>query len=243
VPIAAVLLLAGVYLLTPLSRLELPAPHGGYLDAHAWILGVGAGGSGVFVSRELARSSTFNAYLDSFGVTRADLERHGDGLIARRMNTLLAGSRHVRSAVVLAVDGVVRDDRIDHAATWLHVPNDYVAGLADEHPQLEFGASIHPRRSDWQRRLNRARRRGARLVYWLPSLMDSVIRQVVDASGKIEAEGGNPVLLVSSSIRLFLSRLLRGRMNNFYILAYEEIPPSKSIRVVATIGSGQAGRT
>ncbi|MEQ8516423.1 MAG: FHIPEP family type III secretion protein, partial [Chromatocurvus sp.] len=75
-----------------------------------------------------------------------------------------------------------------------------------------------------------------------PSLMDSVIRQVVDASGKIEADGNNPVLLVSSGIRLFLSRLLRGRMNNFYILAYEEIPPSKSIRVVATIGSGQAAR-
>ena len=75
-----------------------------------------------------------------------------------------------------------------------------------------------------------------------PSLVDSVIRQVVDASGKIEAEGNNPVLLVSSGIRRFLSRLLRGRMNNFYILAYEEIPPSKSIRVVATIGSGQSAQ-
>ena len=75
-----------------------------------------------------------------------------------------------------------------------------------------------------------------------PSLMDNVIQQVVEASGKLEAEGNNPVLLVSSGIRLFLSRLLRGRMNNFYILAYEEIPPSKSIRVVATIGSGQSAR-
>ena len=74
-----------------------------------------------------------------------------------------------------------------------------------------------------------------------PSLMDAVIQQVLEASGKMEAEGRNPVLLVASSVRLFLSRLLRGRMSNFYILAYEEVPPTKSIRVVATIGSGPAG--
>ncbi|MEO0436810.1 MAG: flagellar biosynthesis protein FlhA [Pseudomonadota bacterium] len=71
-----------------------------------------------------------------------------------------------------------------------------------------------------------------------PNLMDSVIQQVMQASAKLEAEGNNPVLLVATNIRLFLSRLLRGRMANFYILAYEEIPPNKSIRVVATIGSG-----
>jgi len=72
-----------------------------------------------------------------------------------------------------------------------------------------------------------------------PSLMESVITQVIQASGRIEAEGKNPVLLVASNIRLFLSRLLRGRMGNFYILGYEEIPASKNIKVVATIGSGQ----
>jgi len=72
-----------------------------------------------------------------------------------------------------------------------------------------------------------------------PSLMESVITQVIQASGRIEAEGKSPVLLVASNIRLFLSRLLRGRMGNFYILGYEEIPASKNIKVVATIGSGQ----
>lgn len=76
-----------------------------------------------------------------------------------------------------------------------------------------------------------------------PSLMDAVIQQVIQASGKLEADGHNPVLLVASNIRLFLSRLLKGRMSNFYILAYEEIPPTKSIRVVATIGSTPDGNT
>lgn len=72
-----------------------------------------------------------------------------------------------------------------------------------------------------------------------PSLMESVIGQVIQAAARIEAEGKSPVLLVASNIRLFLSRLLRGRMGNFYILGYEEIPASKNIKVVATVGSGQ----
>ena len=71
-----------------------------------------------------------------------------------------------------------------------------------------------------------------------PTLVDRMIRQIVDGSRKLEAEGRNPVLLVSTALRAFLARLLRGRMDNFYILAYEEIPPSKSIRVVATVGNG-----
>jgi len=72
-----------------------------------------------------------------------------------------------------------------------------------------------------------------------PALVENVIGQIVAASGKIEAQGKNPVLLVASQVRLFLSRLLRGRIGNFYILAYEEIPASKNIKVVATIGNNQ----
>jgi len=73
-----------------------------------------------------------------------------------------------------------------------------------------------------------------------PSLMETVIAQVVAASQKIEAQGNNPVLLVGSPVRLFLSRLLRSRIGNFYILAYEEVPANKNIKVVTTIGNAQA---
>jgi flagellar biosynthesis protein FlhA len=63
-----------------------------------------------------------------------------------------------------------------------------------------------------------------------------MVRGIGEASGKMEAEGASPVLLVSGIIRGFLSKLLRGRMSNFYILAYEEIPGDKNIRVVTTVG-------
>ena len=72
-----------------------------------------------------------------------------------------------------------------------------------------------------------------------PNLLDNLVRSIGDAAGRMEGEGSSPVLLVSGIIRSFLSRLLRGRMNNFYILAYEEIPSDKSIRVVTTVGGNQ----
>lgn len=73
-----------------------------------------------------------------------------------------------------------------------------------------------------------------------PALMERVINQIITGAEKIEADGKTPVVLVASNIRLFLARLLGSRINNFYTLAYEEIPASKNIKVVATIGSGQA---
>ena len=73
-----------------------------------------------------------------------------------------------------------------------------------------------------------------------PNLLDTVVTGIGEGSGKMEAEGASPVLLVSGAIRAFLARLLRGRMANFYILAYDEIPADKNIRVVTTVGKQSA---
>ena len=69
-----------------------------------------------------------------------------------------------------------------------------------------------------------------------PSLVELMIEQVSDAASFFESQGKNSVLLVSKEIRLFLSRLLRGRMDNFYILAYEEAPSNKRIKIERRIG-------
>jgi flagellar biosynthesis protein FlhA len=73
-----------------------------------------------------------------------------------------------------------------------------------------------------------------------PNLVDRVITGIGEATSKMEAEGASPVLLVSGIIRGFLANLLKGRMANFYILAYDEIPADKNIRVVTTIGKQAA---
>lgn len=73
-----------------------------------------------------------------------------------------------------------------------------------------------------------------------PNLLDTVVTGIGEGSSKMETEGASPVLLVSGAIRGFLARLLRGRMANFYILAYDEIPADKNIRVVTTVGKQTA---
>ena len=171
IPVAVLLLLVGVYLLTPRATLEIPEAPVGYLDAHAHIAGIGAGGSGCFLHPDLRDSFRFMFYLRAFGVTEGELEQHGDELIARRMNRMIAESRYVRSAVVLALDGVVRDDEIDRDATQVYVPNAFVSQLAKEYPHLEYGASVNPEWSDWRERLQQAKRDGALLVKWLPAIM------------------------------------------------------------------------
>ncbi|MCP4626607.1 MAG: metal-dependent hydrolase, partial [bacterium] len=47
---------------------------------HCHTAGIGAGGSGCFISRDLQESWKFAVYLKSFGVTLEDLKREGDGL-------------------------------------------------------------------------------------------------------------------------------------------------------------------
>lgn len=172
-PVVLLVLVAGGYLLTPQASLEeLDPPRRGYLDAHAHIAGIGAGGSGCYVHPDLADSLKFDFYLRGFGVTREALETHGDGIVARRLNSMVSASRYVGRAVVLALDGVVRDDAIDRSATQIYVPNEFVARMARRYPNLEFGASVHPDRSDWRQRLIDAERSGALLVKWLPAIMN-----------------------------------------------------------------------
>ena len=148
-----------------------PLPVAPFLDMHCHVAGLGAGGSGCFVSERLRRSWKVGFYFRSFGVSRRELEQRGDALCADRLSTMLGQSRHVGRAVVLALDGAV-DDRgnLDAARTEFYVPNEFVAALAARHTNLLFGASVNPYRPDALARLDRAAADHAVLVKWLPSI-------------------------------------------------------------------------
>lgn len=171
-PLLVSVLLAGIYLLTPQASLDTDAPGVGYLDAHAHIAGIGAGGSGCFVHPDLLDSYKFAFYLHGFDVSQDELEQHGDEVLIKRLDRSIAESRYVDKAIILALDGVIRDDRIDRSATQVYVPNEFVSTMAKKYPHIEYGASINPNRSDWRERLYRAKRNGALLVKWLPAIMD-----------------------------------------------------------------------
>ncbi|MDM3870975.1 flagellar biosynthesis protein FlhA [Porticoccus sp. W117] len=69
-----------------------------------------------------------------------------------------------------------------------------------------------------------------------PGLAESMMRQINANSRRQEAAGQEPVLLVSSPLRLWLSRLLRGNAPSLHVLAYDEIPANKRVKVTASVG-------
>ena len=145
----------------------------GILDMHCHVAGIGAGGSGCFVSPKLRDSWKFGIYLRAFGVSRNEMEEKGDGLVVDRISELLAQSKYVRRAVVLALDGVVgADGQLDTNRTEVYVPNEFVAAGVARHTNLLFGASINPYRKDALERLDWAKSHGAVLVKWIPSIME-----------------------------------------------------------------------
>jgi hypothetical protein len=141
------------------------------IDIHCHTAGIGAGGSGCFVSRSLRRSFRYRFYLKAFGVTEQELLAAGDGLIIQRISRTLARSRRVSAAVILAMDGMVDNDgELDETGTEIYIPNEFVAGEVRRYQNLLFGASVNPLRHDALRRLEEAAADGAVLLKWLPPI-------------------------------------------------------------------------
>lgn len=150
-----------------------PLPPPPIIDLHAHVAGIGSGGSGCFVSPEMASSWKFGVYLAAFGVTREELHARGDDVLLDRLAAQVAGASNVHAAVILALDGWIDEKgELDRQRTQVYVPNDFVARGVMRHPCLRFGASIHPRRPDAIARLDDAAARGAVLVKWIPSTMN-----------------------------------------------------------------------
>ncbi len=143
------------------------------VDIHCHIAGIGAGGSGCFVSPALRNSWKYHLYLLAFGVTEAELASQGDALVIRRLSEGLASSHRVAGAVLLAMDGVI-DSRgeLDEKRTEIYIPNEFAAREIRRYPNLLFGASINPYRRDALDRLDKAKADGAVLVKWLPSIQN-----------------------------------------------------------------------
>ncbi len=142
------------------------------LDVHCHTAGIGAGGSGCFVSRELEQSYKFGIYLKAFGVTREQLAREGDALIVRRISEQLSTSTKVGQSIVLALDGVVNEaGELDRTNTQAYVPNEFVATETAKFTNLLWGASINPYRKDALAQLDWAAAHGAKLIKWIPSTM------------------------------------------------------------------------
>lgn len=141
------------------------------IDIHCHTAGIGAGGSGCFISPALRNSLRYRFFIRAFGVTQQELEQHGDRLVLERLSRCLAASRSVDQAVILAMDGIIdTDGGLDRERTELYIPNDFLVRELRHYPNLLYGASINPYRQDAVERLEQAATEGAVLLKWLPSI-------------------------------------------------------------------------
>jgi len=139
---------------------------------HVHTAGIGAGDSGCFISKQMESSWKLSIYLKSFGTTRQELQQKGDAHVIQLISQQLSGSKHVGQAILLAMDGVVDEKgELDKSRTEIYVPNAFIARETAKTTNLLFGASINPLRKDALAQLDWAATNGARLVKWIPSIM------------------------------------------------------------------------
>jgi flagellar biosynthesis protein FlhA len=69
-----------------------------------------------------------------------------------------------------------------------------------------------------------------------PGLAEQMHQSLEESAQKMEMEGQTAVLLVSSYIRPWLSRFVRHSISGLHVLAYNEIPADRKIKVVSTVG-------
>ena len=69
-----------------------------------------------------------------------------------------------------------------------------------------------------------------------PGLAEQMHQSLEESAQRMEMEGQSAVLLVSSFIRPWLARFVRHSIPGLHVLAYNEIPQDRQIRVVSTVG-------
>ncbi|HEV3262767.1 MAG TPA: amidohydrolase family protein [Gemmataceae bacterium] len=136
------------------------------IDCHVHVVATTPGHGSL--SRRLLKKRALRFIRRRLGLTGDDGEPLERGAEAKLVETI-DGAEMLDAVVVLAFDAVHdRDGKLDRDNTHLYVTNDYVWELAQRHPKVLFGASVHPYRNDAVAELERCVARGAVLVKWLP---------------------------------------------------------------------------
>jgi hypothetical protein len=141
------------------------------VDVHAHLAGLGAGGSGCWLSPKFARRWSFRILRRLIGITDRQMRTTADADWAARLAERVRGSG-LDAAVALGFDGVYdASGRLDEARSQMIVPPSWVMRVCREHPQLIPGPAVNPHRADAMERLEECIDGGAALIKWLPSAM------------------------------------------------------------------------
>ncbi|OUS10643.1 flagellar biosynthesis protein FlhA, partial [Gammaproteobacteria bacterium 54_18_T64] len=69
-----------------------------------------------------------------------------------------------------------------------------------------------------------------------PGLADNMLQQIGRSAQVQATQGQTPVLLVATALRTWLSNLVRAANPGLHVLSYDEIPPSKQLKVIHSVG-------
>ncbi|MHB8811851.1 MAG: flagellar biosynthesis protein FlhA [Steroidobacteraceae bacterium] len=104
-----------------------------------------------------------------------------------------------------------------------------IAGIAAELPVITF-------EPDLERLLSSSLNASSASPGLEPGLAERLQQRVAEASRRREASGEAPVLLVPPPLRAQMSRFLRAALPNLHVLAWNEIPDNRKVRVVTAVG-------
>ncbi len=105
-----------------------------------------------------------------------------------------------------------------------------INGLADELAVITLDYSL-------EQILQRSLESGAEATGAIePGLANRLMQSLRDAHEKQERAGQPSVLLVSAGLREFMARFVRHGIKGMHVLSYAEVPDSKQIRIVASVG-------
>ena len=144
-------------------------------DTHVHLVGLGAGGTGCWINREMQshlhplKRLQYDVYTSALGMDNAET---ADADYVARLLELQRQANPEGKLLLMAFDQQVGEDgeeRPVHSS--FYTPNDYALDVASRHEELVACASIHPYRHDALDRLDAAAARGARAVKWLPNAM------------------------------------------------------------------------
>ena len=163
------------------------------------------------------------------------------GAVLKVMQNLLAEQvpiKDVRSIAEALADGALKSQDPDALTTGVRIAlsrtiYEQINGLA---PELEV-LSLEPRLEQMLQDAVRGQQQSMGLE---PGLAEQMLQQINEGVIQMENQGKPAVLLVASTIRLWLASLVKSNNKGLHVLAYDEIPAEKRIRVVGTVGNAQA---
>jgi len=139
------------------------------IDCHVHVVGNGTGGTGCWYRPRGITRYGAPLMLRAVGLPRTALTGDLDGIYARQILKFVRESS-LDAAVILAQDEPHREngEKIENVGSF-YVPNDFVLGLARQHPEFLAAVSIHPARRDALDELERCLAGGAVMLKCLPN--------------------------------------------------------------------------